>query len=330
MTSFVIRRTGHAILTMVGITIVVFLMIHAVPGDPVLFHVGGPSARTVPPEVLDEIRRDFGLDRPLPVRYVAWLGSAIQGELGSSYVSGRPVTETILAKVPATIELNLVAMFLAAMIGIPAGVVAGSRPGSRFDRSSNTAAFVLFALPNFWVALLLMNYLSVELGLFPLYGMESLAGYRLSPMQRLGDHLHHLVLPAVVLAYAQVAVFLRFTRTAVSDVIGREYIAAARARGVPERSILLRHALRNALIPLVTLFGLVIPTLISGSIIVEQIFEWDGLGRLYFTAILARDYPIVMGLTLFTSLFVLAASLLTDLLYGVVDPRVRAEEGGVS
>lgn len=327
MTSFILRRIGHSILTMIGITVVVFLMVHAVPGDPVLYHLGGPSARAIPPEVVEEVTEQFGLDRPLPVRYLTWVGAALGGDLGTSYVTGRSVTETILGRAPATIELNLVALLLAALIGIPAGIVAGASPGSRFDQVSNTAVFVLFALPNFWVALLLMNYLAVELEIFPLYGMASSAAHRLSSLQRLGDHLHHLVLPAVVLAYAQLAIFLRFTRTAVNDVIGREYIAAARARGVPESSVLFRHALRNALIPLVTLFGLIVPTLISGSVIVEQIFEWDGLGRLYFSSILARDYPVVMGLTLLTSVFVLIASLLTDLLYGVVDPRVRVGTG---
>ncbi|MBW3670356.1 MAG: ABC transporter permease [Acidobacteria bacterium] len=326
MTSFILRRTAHALLTMIGITVVVFAMVHAVPGDPVQFHLGGPSARPVPVEVVDQIRHDFGLDRPLPARYLAWVESAARGDLGRSYVTGRPVSETIIAKAPATIELNLLAFLFACLIGIPAGIMAGASPGGRFDRSSSTIAFVLFALPNFWVALLLMNYLSVELGVFPLYGMESSAAYRMPLWQRVGDHLHHLVLPTVVLAYAQVAVFLRFTRTAVGEVIGREYITAARARGVPERSVLFRHALRNALIPLVTLLGLIIPTLISGSVIVEQIFEWDGLGRLYFTAILARDYPVIMGLTLLTAGFVLFASLLADLLYGMVDPRVRVSD----
>ncbi len=326
MTTFIARRLGHSVLTMIGITIVVFLMIHAVPGDPVLFHLGGPSARSVPPEIVAEIRHDFGLDEPLPKRYLAWMNAAVRGDFGVSYVTGRPVAETIAGKVGATVELNLVALLMAVTIGVTGGIVAGSRPGSRFDRSSSTAAFVLFALPNFWVALLLMNYLAVELTLFPLYGMSSSGAEQLPVIQRVVDHLHHLILPSIVLAYAQIAVFLRFTRTAVSEVIGREYIAAARARGIPERRVLFRHALRNALIPLVTLFGLVVPTLISGSIIVEQIFEWDGLGRLYFTSILSRDYPVVMGLTLLTAVFVVVASLLTDLLYGIVDPRVRVRE----
>lgn len=326
MTSFVLRRLGHSILTLLGITVAVFAMLQAVPGDPVQIYLGGPSARNVPEEVVSAIRQEFGLDQPLPVRYARWLGSSVRGDLGRSYVSGRGVIEIIAEKTPATVELNVIALLLAALIGIPAGVVAGSKPGSRFDRTSGTAAFVLFALPNFWVALLLMNYLAVELQLFPLFGMHSSGAYRLPPLQRLLDHLHHLVLPAIVLAYAQIVVFQRFTRTAVVDVIDREYIAAARARGVSEAVVLRRHALRNALVPLVTLFGLAIPTLISGSVIIEQIFEWDGLGRLYFTAILSRDYPIIMGLTLVTSVVVLLASLLTDLLYGMVDPRVRLGE----
>ena len=255
--------------------------------------------------------------------------SSLRGDLGRSYVSGRPVIETIAEKTPATIELNLVALLLAGLIGIPAGVIAGSRPGGGFDRMSAGVAFILFALPNFWVALVLMNYLSVELGIFPLYGMSSSGAYRFPPLARFIDHLHHLVLPAIVLAYAQIAVFLRFTRTAMGEVIGKEFVAAARARGIPENKVLFRHALRNALIPLVTLVGLAIPTLISGSVIIEQIFEWDGLGRLFFASILSRDYPMIMGLTLVTGVFVLIASLATDLLYGAVDPRVRIEEVGM-
>ncbi|MDX1582456.1 MAG: ABC transporter permease [Thermoanaerobaculia bacterium] len=324
MTSFVIRRLWYSILTLFGITVAVFAMIHAVPGDPVQLYLGGPAARNATPEVVEEIRQEFGLDDPLPLQYARWLGASLGGDLGRSFTSGRPVIETIAEKTPATVELNLVALLLAALIGIPAGVIAGSNPGSRFDRSSNAIVFILFALPNFWVALVLMNYLSVELRLFPLFGMQSSGAYRLPPLARLTDHLHHLVLPAIVLAYAQIAVFLRFTRTAVGEVIGREYVAAARARGVPERRILFGHALRNAMIPLVTLFGLAIPTLISGSVIIEQIFEWDGLGRLYFTSILARDYPMIMGLTLVTGIFVLLASVATDVLYGLVDPRIRS------
>lgn len=327
MTSFIFRRLFHSILTLIGITVVVFLIIHLAPGDPVQFHIGGPSARSIPPQVVDEIRREFGLNQSLPVRYFRWITSSARGDLGRSYVDGRPIIDAILEKTPATIELNFVALFLAALIGIPAGVLAGARAGSRFDRLSANSAFLLFALPNFWVALVLMHYLAVELRVFPLYGMYSYDAFRLPPVERMLDHLHHLILPAVVLAYAQIAVFLRFTRTAVGEVINREYIAAARARGVPERSILFRHALRNAMIPLVTLVGLAIPTLISGSVIVEQIFQWDGLGQLFFTSILSRDYPMIMGLTLLTGAVVLAASLATDLLYGIVDPRVRVEGG---
>lgn len=327
MTSFVLRRLWYSALTLIGITIAVFAMIRAVPGDPVQLYLGGPTTRNISPDVIREIREDFGLDEALPLQYAHWLASSFRGDLGRSYLTGRPVLETIAEKTPATIELNLVALLLAALVGIPAGVIAGSRPGSRFDRTTGTVAFILFALPNFWVALVLMNYLSVELEIFPLFGMHSSGAYRLPLLARLTDHLHHLVLPAIVLAYAQIAVFLRFTRTAVGEVIGKEFVAAARARGVPERRVLFRHALRNAMIPLVTLTGLAIPTLISGSVIIEQIFEWDGLGRLYFTAILSRDYPMIMGLTLVTGVFVLFASLATDLLYGMVDPRVRVGEG---
>lgn len=325
MSSFLLRRLAHAALTLVGITIVVFAMIHAAPGDPVQMKIGGPAARNATPEVIESLRRDLGLNVPLPLQYLGWLGDALHGDLGKSYVNGRPVAAVILDKVPATVELNVAGLLLAAMIGIPVGLFAGAHSGGRVDRVSGTVAFILFALPNFWVALILMNLLAVETGLLPLYGMSSSGSYRWPLAARVFDHLHHLILPAAVLAYAQIAIFLRFTRTAMLDVIGREYIAAARARGVPELRILTRHALRNAMIPLITLGGLVIPTLISGAIVVEQIFEWDGLGRLFFTSILSRDYPTIMGLTLLTGAFVVAASLLTDLLYGWFDPRITWE-----
>jgi peptide/nickel transport system permease protein len=327
MIHYLIRRLLYSVLTLIGITIVVFVLIHAIPGDPVHYHLGiAGSPRGIPPEIVEGLRRDLGLDRPLPLQYLEWMKSVVRGDLGLSFRDRQPVLQKILQKAPATIELNLVALLLAGIIGIPLGVMAGAKPGRHLDRISGLGAFFLFALPNFWIALVLMHLFAVRLEILPLYGMHSSGAFRLSPSARFLDHLQHLILPAVVLSYAQIAVFLRFTRSAVSETIGRDFIAAARARGVPESSIIFRHALRNALVPLITLLGLAVPYLISGSVIVEQIFEWDGLGRLYFSAILSRDYPLIMGLTLLTATVVVLASLLTDLLYGLADPRIRLGE----
>ena len=326
MTTYIVRRLLYAIVTFLGITVATFALIHSVPGDPIAFFIGRSGVHGVPTEVIAAIRAEHHLDRPLPEQYLHWLRGAVTFDFGTSITDRRPVRERILEKLPNTVQLNGIAFVLAALIGIPVGLWSAARSGRMAERASAVGFFLLYSLPSFWVALLLMQWFSVRLGILPLFGMFSDDYADLGTSARIADRLSHLVLPVVTMSYAQVAIFARFSKSAVTEVIRQDYITAARAKGAGPLVILWHHAFRNALIPLITLLGLTIPFLISGSVIVEQIFQWDGIGLLYIQSILSRDYPTVMGLTVVTAAVTLMASLLADLLYAAADPRVRLGE----
>ncbi|HEX7808798.1 MAG TPA: ABC transporter permease [Thermoanaerobaculia bacterium] len=326
MTTYIVRRLLYGVLTFLGITIATFGLIHSVPGDPISFYIGRAGAHSIPPDVLAQVRREFHLDRPLPEQYLYWVRGAVTFDFGRSIVERRSVREVVAEKLPNTFQLNAIAFLLAAFIGIPIGLWSATRSGRLTERISAVGFFFLYSLPSFWVALLLMQFFAVKLGWFPLLGMTSDDYSDLTTAQRVADRMHHLVLPVLTLTYAQIAIFARFSKSALTEVIRQDFITAARARGAGKASVLFRHALRNALIPLITLVGLTIPYLLSGSVIVEQIFQWDGIGLLYYNAILARDYPIIMGLTVVTALATLVASLVADIFYAFADPRVRLGE----
>ena len=327
MSRYLVRRLAYAILTFFGITVATFALVHSVPGDPITFYIGRAGIQTIPPETLDAIRREYHLDEPLPTQYVHWLGGILTFDFGRSIVERRPVGELIVEKLPHTLQLNFAAFFIAAIIGIPIGLWSATHSGRRLERASAVLFFLLYSLPSFWVALLLMQLFAVKLEVLPLYGMSSDEWYELGTAAKVWDRMKHMVLPVLTLTYAQLAIFARFSKSALTEVIRADFITAARARGAGEVRVLWRHAFRNALIPLITLLGLTIPFLISGSVIVEQIFQWDGVGLLYFDAILTRDYPVVMGLTVATAIITLFASVLSDILYVLADPRVRLGEG---
>ncbi len=323
MTSYIARRLFYAFITFIGITLAVFLLIHAVPGDPVQYYVAAAGPRVVPPEVLAQIRAENHLDQPLWRQYVHWVRGVATLEFGRSLKDRSTVSRRIADKLPNTLLLNLLALSLAVFIAVPLGLVSGARPDRWIDRSSGMLFLILYSLPAFWVALLLTHLFSVKLQLLPLFGMTSNEYVHLSGAQRLADRGLHAILPVVTLAYGQLALYARFSRSAIREVIGREYITVARAKGASDAAVLLRHAFRNAAIPLITLFGLTIPYLISGSVIVERIFQWDGVGRLYLDSILSRDYPVIMALTVLSAVFTLLVNILADVMYAVADPRIR-------
>lgn len=326
MTSYLVRRLLYAVLTFFGITVATFVLIHAVPGDPISFFLSRSGATGITPEVRAAIEREFHLDQSLPEQYVYWLQHAITFDFGTSILDRRPVRERIAEKLPATFQLNFAAFLLAALFGIPIGMWSATKSGRLAERASAVGFFVLYSLPTFWVALLLIQWFSVRLGILPLFGMNSNDYGDLTPAQQFADRVRHMILPVITLTYAQLAIFARFTKSAVSEVIRQDFITAARAKGAGQATVLWHHAFRNALMPLITLLGITIPYLISGSVIVEQIFQWDGIGLLYYDAILSRDYPTVMGLTVATAVVTLFASLVADILYAVADPRVRLGE----
>ena len=326
MTSYVARRLLYAVLTFFGITVVVFVIVHVVPGDPITFYAGSLGTAHLSQAALDAIRHEYHLNDPLVSQYVYWLRGVLVLDFGKSIIDHRPVIARIFEKLPNTFELNLISFLLSAAIGIPIGLWSATRAGRPAERASAILFFLLYSLPSFWVALLLMELFSVKLGILPLFGMTSDDYLDFNAWQKLLDHGRHLILPVVTLSYAEVAIFARFSKAAVTEVIRQDYITTARAKGAAPQSVLWRHAFRNALLPLITLLGLTIPYLISGSVIVEQIFQWDGIGRLYFTSILSRDYPTVLGLTVATAVVTLLASLLADVLYAIADPRIRFGE----
>jgi peptide/nickel transport system permease protein len=322
MLTYVVRRLLYAVLTFFGISVAVFALVHSVPGDPTYFFLGHSPAG-MPASVIAAIKHQHHLDEPLLSQFRWWLGDLLTLDLGMSITERRPVLDLIAEKLPRTFQLNLIAFLLAAAIGVPIGLWSAARSGRLSERAAAVGFFLLYSLPSFWVALLLMQAFSVRLGWLPLFGMTSDDYLELSGPARFADRIRHLILPVISLTYAQLAIFARFSKSAVTDVIRQDYITTARAKGAAPGAVLWHHAFRNALIPLITLLGLTIPYLISGSVIVEQIFQWDGIGHLYFTSILRRDYPTVLGLTVATAVVTLLASLAADLMYAAADPRIR-------
>ena len=325
MLTYVVRRLLYGVLTFFGISVVVFVLVHSVPGDPITFYVGSHGPSLLSRAVLEEVRHAHHLDEPLVKQYVWWVRGILTFDFGNSFIDHRPVAERILEKLPNTFLLNLLAFAIAAAIGIPVGLWSAARSGRPVERASAVTFFLLYSLPSFWVALLLMQLFSVRLNILPLFGMTSDDYLDLNGMMKIADRAKHLILPVLTLAYAQLALFARFSKSALTEVIRQDYITTARAKGAAAGTVLWHHALRNALIPLISLLGITLPYLISGSVIVEQIFQWDGIGRLYFEAILTRDYPTVLGLSLATAVATLFASLFADLLYAAADPRIRLE-----
>ena len=325
MTAFIFRRLIHGVITFLGITVVVFLLIHAAPGDPVTLHLGGVTARGAPPALVEALRQDLRLDQPLPAQYLAWLSGVLRLDFGRSFVDRQPVSTRIAGKLPSTLVLNGAAMLLALTIGLPLAVAMSRGRGQLWERITGGGLMVLFAMPNFWVALLLIHLFSVKLGWLPLYGRTSAQFAGLSPSEQFVDFVIHMILPVATLTYAQVAVFARFGRAAILENIDREFIVAARARGLSEGQVM-QHVVRNSVVPMISLLSVVVPYLISGSVIVERVFQWDGAGQLYFQAVAARDYPTIMGLTVISSTFTLLVILIADAAYVVADPRIRLGE----
>lgn len=320
MIRYVLRRLLLAVPTLFGIVVLVFLLLHLAPGSPVSA-MGGESGRRVSGRAAEEMRRVYGLDRPLPERFAKWLGRIARLDFGESFVDRRLVTERIREALPYTLVLNGFALLLTVAIAIPLGVAAGGKPEGPFDRASGAVLFALYSMPAFWAALLLQTLFAVELSWLPLYGVSS--DDPPSGLPGLFDRLAHLALPVACLTYGSLAFVARLVRSGVAEARATDYVLAARARGASYRSALWRHAFPNALLPLITLLGLILPALLSGSVIIERIFAWPGLGRLYFDSILSRDYPVVLALSLLGAVATLAAALAADIAIAAADPRVR-------
>jgi peptide/nickel transport system permease protein len=315
MAAYMLRRVLLLFPLMIGLSILMFTLIHAAPGDPILALVG-PQAATNP-QILEQARENYGLNDPLPVQYLNWLGKVLRGDLGRSYsFNNTPVLDLIAERTWATIQLQGTALLLALMIAIPVGIVSATRQYSKIDNAVTVGSFVGLALPSFWIALLLQMWIGVNLGWLPVLsaGQSDYAW---------PERLKFFILPVTVAALPSIAYFARFMRSAMLDVIGQDYVRVAQAKGLAPRPVLYGHALRNALIPMVTVIGLQLPQILSGTVIIEQIFAWPGLGDLAFNAITRRDYPVILGVTLVAGFAVMVASVITDFVYVLIDPRVK-------
>ena len=333
MFKFIISKLLYLVPTFIGITIVAFGFIRLLPGDPVLLMAG---ERGVSPERYAAITEQLGFDKPVWQQYLQYLGNLLQGDLGTSLVTKKPVLDEFMALFPATVELALLAIIIAAAIGIPVGVLAAIKRGSWFDQISMAGALVGFSMPIFWWGLLLIIFFSGYLGWTPvsgrislMYYFEPVTGFMLIDSLLSGQEgafksaLSHLILPSIVLATIPLAVIARQTRSAMLEVMGEDYVRTARAKGLSPRRVVGIHALRNAMIPVITTIGLQIGVLMAGAILTETIFSWPGIGKWMIDSISRRDYPVVQSGLLLIALIVMIVNLIVDLTYGLINPRIR-------
>jgi peptide/nickel transport system permease protein len=297
---------------LLGLSIVVFALIHLAPGDPALAFV---SEQNNDPQVVAKIREELGLNESLPVQYWKWISHVARFDFGVAYTFNRkPVSTLIGERIVGTLQLQTLALLASIAVAIPLGIISARRQYSAVDNSSTVGAFLGLAIPNFWFALMLQLTFAVQLGWLP----SSTSGQDAGWPQR----MQYFIMPTLVLALPLLASLVRFMRSSMLEVINQDYITAARAKGLSERTVTYRHALKNALIPMVTIVGLQLPRLLSGSVIVETIFAWPGLGDLGYKAILSRDYPVILALTLLTGAFILIINVVVDVVYVLIDPRI--------
>jgi peptide/nickel transport system permease protein len=330
--AYIAKRLFHLTLILLGVSVLVFLMLRMIPGDPARLLLGEFAT----PEDLGRLRAQMGLDRSYPVQYGIYLANILQGDLGNSLRNGAPVAAEVGVRLAATLELAVAAMLIASLVGIAAGVVSAVRPYSAIDYGSMLMALIGVSMPIFWLGLMLMYLLSVMFPVMPMMGRiamgsepDMVTGLMLVDTLLAGepgdflDALHHLVLPAVTLATVPMAIVARITRSAMLEVLGKDYVRTARAKGMSEAVVILRHALRNAFLPIVTVLGLNLGLLLGGAVLTETIFSWPGLGRYVVDSLMARDYAAVQGCILVFAALMAFINLVVDLIYVVLDPRIR-------
>ncbi len=317
---------------LLGVSIIVFFMVRAIPGDPAQILLGQNATQ----EQVAQLRTQMGLDKPAPVQYLVFLRDAFTGDLGESIVTGRPVTVELMARLPATLELTAFAMFIAVLVGVPVGVISAVKQYSILDKITSVLALTGISMPIFWLAMILVVIFTVELGLLPFPGrlssettitaitgmvlVDSLLTFNFAGFW---DGLKHLILPAVALGTIPMAVVTRMTRSSMLEVMNEDYVRTARAKGVVPWRVVFKHALRNAMLPTVTVIGLQVGLLMGGAIITETIFAWPGVGQIAYDSINRRDYAMIQGVVLYGALLFVLVNLVVDILYAILDPRVR-------
>ena len=326
MVRYILKRLVQAVPLLLGIATVTFFIVHMAPGDPMDFYLEQRYRRNIDPEVIELIRQKYGLDQPLHVQYVKWLGNLLQGDLGESFAHRRPVSALLAEAIPYTLQLTFLALLFDAMVGIALGIISAVKQYSALDKTITLGSLILYSVPGFWLALMLILVFSVTLGWFPTSQTRSFDYEFLSWFEKLVDLGWHLALPVFVLGIASAAGTARYMRSRLLEVLNEEYILAARARGLRERAVILKHALRNALIPIITIYGLSLPFLLGGAVIIENIFAWPGMGRLALSAIHARDYPVILATSMIAAVLTVIGTLIADITYVMVDPRVSYEK----
>jgi peptide/nickel transport system permease protein len=312
MRSFVLHRAGAALIVLALSSVLIFIGLRALPGDPALALAG----ESRDPAALAAIRDKYGLDKPLPVQYVTWLSHVVRGDMGESSKSGLPVVDTVLDRLPVTLELAFLSLVIALALGIPAGVLAAVKPGSAFDFAGSSLALIGLSVPHFWLGLMLILLVSVQLGLLPASGYVPFFEDPIGNLER-------MIMPALVLGTSVAAIVMRQMRSAMLDSLGADYVRTARAKGLPERSVIWSHGLRNSLLTVVTVIGLQLGILISGAVVTEQIFVIPGFGKLTLDSVLQRDFALVQAVVLVVTFGYVLINFLVDLLYSVLNPRIR-------
>ncbi|MBA4016725.1 MAG: ABC transporter permease [Pirellula sp.] len=322
MANYIFRRLMLACLTLLCVTVLVFGLMRAMPGSPLTLNLEDTS-RQLRKEDIEQLKEQYGLNKPWYVAYVHWLGDLATGDLGDSFLTNKDVTLVIGERIGPTLLLSLTSMLLTYVLSMPMGLYSSVRHGKYDERTLSTILYMLYSLPSFVTALLLQSYLSYRLGWFPLKGMyDSLLFPQMSIPEKVMHVAWHCVLPVFCYTYASWAYYSRFIRANMAEALQQDYVRTARAKGVGPLRVVMRHAFRNTMIPMATLIGLSFPALLSGSVILERIFTWPGMGQLFFESILNQDYNVIMGLTLVFSIMTLLGTLLADIMYAIVDPRI--------
>jgi peptide/nickel transport system permease protein len=325
MAPFILRRLLGALPLLLGVATLLFFVLALAPGDPTAAYFN-PN---MPAEVIEQIRRNFGLDQPVHIRYFKWLGAFLTGNFGYSFAQSRPVFDVVMDALPNTLILTVIALALVFILGVLIGVIQAVRQNSLVDGFLSITSLFFYSMPPFWLALMLMLIFSLkfhEWGVpfaLPPTGITNVDYEFMTGGQKIVDRIQHLILPVATLTLALAAGVSRYTRGQMLEVIRQDYIRTARAKGLPERRVIMKHALRNSLIPVITMLGLYLPFLFSGAVFVEVIFAWPGMGRVIFDAIFQRDYPVVMATSFIFAVLVVLGNLLADVLYAVADPRIR-------
>jgi peptide/nickel transport system permease protein len=317
MASFILRRLAQMFVTLVGISIISWVIITLAPGGPIGLTLD-PKAS---PKVIEQMMKNYDLDKPIYQQYFLWLKKLFTGKL-YSFKDGRPVMQKINERIWNTLLLNLVATIIIFSLAIPLGVFSAKRQYSLLDHLGTFGAYLGISIPGFWLAYLLILG-TVKLFGYPVLGMRSFVTEDFTTTEIILDRFWHLMLPSIIMAIGGIAALSRYTRSSMLEVIRQDYIRTAKAKGVPEETVYYKHGLRNALLPIITIFGFLIPSLIGGSIIIETVFAWPGIGRLAYQAVLARDYPVVMTILTISAVLTLIGNFIADILYGVADPRIR-------